>query len=75
MNIICFNNVKVKNGRAIFCGAIQMTGFDGSIHTLRQDLGCRGCGAIGQYDGFNGVLESDEHHLVVNGHVEPVREL
>jgi hypothetical protein len=75
MNIICFNNVKIKNGPQIFCGAIQMTGYDGSKHTLRQDLPCRGCGQVGHYDGFNGVLESNQGHLVVNGHVEPVREL
>jgi len=52
-----------------------MTGFDGDKHTLRDDLPCRGCGEVGHYDGYYGVLKSDEHRLVVNGHVEPVRNL
>jgi hypothetical protein len=75
MYIICFNQLKTKEGKNAVCGAVQMTGFDFSKHTLRQDLPCRGCGEEGHYDGYSVLLQDDEHTTVLNGHVKPVREL
>jgi len=75
MNIICFNQLKIKEGTTATCGAVQMTGYDGSKHTLRQDLPCRGCGEAGHYDGWTGTLTSHNGALVINGHVAPVRNL
>ena len=75
MYIICFNQLKTKEGKNAVCGAVQMTGVDLSKHTLRQDLPCRGCGEVNNYDGYNHELKSDEHRVVLNGHVEPVRNL
>ena len=84
MYIICFNQfepITEKNSdgssdrKLRVCGAVQMTGFDGPKHTIRQDLPCRGCGAVGQYERWSRKLEDNGHSTVVNGDVEPVRVL
>ena len=85
MYIICFNTLKPitrkmssdgsSDRKLRVCGAVQMTGFDGPKHTIRQDLPCRGCGAVGHYDGMSRKLEDNGHSTVVNGDVEPVRVL
>ena len=69
--------MKTKEGKPAICGAVQMTGFDGSKHTLRQDLPCRGCGEVGHYDGYGSLLKYSENseNVVLNGHVKPVRNL
>ena len=76
MFIICFNQMgETDDGRVRVCGAVQMTGFNGAQHTLRQDLPCRGCGEAGHYDGYFVKLTDNEHNVVVNGDITPVREL
>jgi len=74
MYIICFNQLKTKEGKNAVCGAVQMTDYNGS-QELRQDLPCRGCGKEGNYDGYSRELKSTEHQVVLNGHVKPVRNL
>lgn len=75
MKIVCFNPM-TKDGRKAICGAVQMTGFDFSKHTLRQDRPCSGCGEAGHYDGVGDDWTAEVHNQLptVNGDTAPIRE-
>tara|TARA_Y100000389_G_C17456190_1_gene518336 strand:- start:1986 stop:2261 length:276 start_codon:yes stop_codon:yes gene_type:complete len=77
MMIICFKPMTTNNGEPAICGAVQMTGFDGSKHTLRSDLPCRGCGEAGHYDGVGDDWTAMKHNglQAINSATKPVREL
>lgn len=77
MKIVCFKPMETDDGRRGICGAVQITGYDPSKHTLRQDLPCRGCGLAGNYDGVGDdwTAEAVNKLPTVNGTVKPVREL
>ena len=69
VKIVCFNKVTTQEGTKI-CGAVQMTGFQYSQHTMRFDRPCDGCGEAGHYDGVgdNRTVEG------INSDVKPIRE-
>lgn len=70
MKIVCFNQVETNEGPTT-CGAVQMTGFNFSKHTLRFDRPCDGCGAAGHYDG----VADDAVIVGINSaDVKPIRE-
>jgi len=77
MKIVCFNSMKTDDGKNGICGAVQMTGFNPGKHTLRQDLPCRGCGQVGNYDGVGDDWTAKVHNQLpaINGNTKPVREL
>ena len=79
MKIICFETLKVDDeGKTThICGAVQMTGFIPGKHTIRNETPCKGCGAVGNYDGVSDSwsAERDSGLVTINWDIEPKREL
>ena len=78
MKIICFKTMtEDDDGKTTaLCGAVQMTGFDPSKHTLRNERPCKGCGAKGHYDGAGDDWTAESHNGLpaINSHIKPIRE-